>query len=95
MKTFLLVFDDDSGREIDLRSYVDSLDNGAQIFSLDSNVACLKSNLSMTELSNRLLQFSGSSLFFIVNVTSSEYGGRMVGKFWDYVKSGAIQSAAE
>jgi hypothetical protein len=95
MKTFLLVFDDGSGREIDLRSYVDSLDNGAQIFTLDGHVGCLKSNLSVTELSDRFSQFSGSSLFFIVDVTSSEYGGRMLGVFWDFLKSRALQSAAE
>ena len=95
MKTFLLVFDDGSGREIDLRSYVDSLDNGAEIFTLDGHVAFLKSNLSVTDLSDRFLRFSGSSLFFLVDVTSSEYGGRMPGVFWDFIKSRTLESAAE
>jgi hypothetical protein len=95
MKRFLLVFDDHTGQQIDLRSYVDSLDDGAQIFSLNDHVACLKSNLTVTELSNRLLQLSGSSLFFIVGVSSSEYGGRMRGMFWDFVKSGAVEAVAE
>jgi hypothetical protein len=95
MKTFLLVFDDGSGREIDLRSYVDSLDNGAQIFELDGHVAFLKTNLSVTDLSDRFLRFSGSSLFFIVDITSSEYGGRMTGMYWDFLKARALESAAE
>ena len=30
MKTYLLVFDDGSDPEIDLRSFVDTLDNGAK-----------------------------------------------------------------
>ena len=34
MKTFLLVFDDGSNPEIDLRSYVDSLDSGAEMYAL-------------------------------------------------------------
>ena len=95
MKTFLLVFDDGSNPEIDLRSYVDSLDSGAEMYALDGHVCFLKSNLSVSDLSGRLLTFSGSSLFFIVDVTSSEYEGRMLGVFWDFLKSRAFESAAE
>jgi hypothetical protein len=95
MKTFLLVFDDGSSAEIDLRSYVDSLDTGAEMYALDGHFCFLKSNLSVSELSSRFLRFSGSSLFFIVDVTSSEYEGRMLGVFWDFLKSRALESAAE
>jgi hypothetical protein len=95
MKTFLLVFDDGSGAEIDVRSYVDSLDTGAEMYALDGHFCFLKSNLSVSELSSRFLRFSGSSLFFIVDVTSSEYEGRMLGVFWDFLKSRALESAAE
>jgi hypothetical protein len=95
MKTFLLVFDDGSNPEIDLRSYVDSLDVGAEMYTLDGHVCFLKSNLLVSDLSERLLRFSGSSLFFVVDVTSSEYEGRMLGVFWDFLKSPALESAAE
>ena len=95
MKTFLLVFDDGSNPEIDLRSYVDSLDGGAEMYTLDGHVCFLKSNLSVSDLSGRLLKCSGSSLFFIVDVSSSEYEGRMLGVFWDFLKSRAFESAAE
>ena len=95
MKTFLLVFDDGSGAEIDLPGYIDSLDTGAEMYALDGHFCFLKSNLSVSELSSRFLPFSGSSLFFIVDVTSSEYEGRMLGVFWDFLKSRALESAAE
>ena len=95
MKTFLLVFDDGSNPEIDLRSYVDSLDTGAEMYTLDGHVCFLKSNLSVSDLSGRLLKCSGSSLFFIVDVSSSEYEGRMLGVFWDFLKSRTFESAAE
>jgi hypothetical protein len=95
MKTFLLVFDDGSSPEIDLRRYVDSLDSGAEMYTLDGHVCFLKSDLSVSDLSGRLLRFSGSSLFFIVDVTSSEYEGRMLGVFWDFLKSRHLESAAE
>jgi len=94
-ETFLLVFDDGSNSEIDLRSYVDSLDSGAEMYTLDGHVCFLKSNLSVSDLSGRLLKFSGSSLFFIVDVSSSEYEGRMLGVFWDFLKPRAFESAAE
>jgi hypothetical protein len=95
MKKFLLVFDDGSNAQIDLRSYVDTLDTGAGMFTLDGHVSCLKSNLSVADLSDRLLKFSGSSLFFIVDVTSAEYEGRMLGAFWDFLKPRILESAAE
>ena len=95
MKTFLLVFDDGSGAEIDLLGYVDSLDTGAEMYALDGHFCFLKSNLSVSELSSRFLRFSGSSLFFIVDVTSSEYEGRMLGVFWDFLKQRKLESAAE
>jgi hypothetical protein len=95
MKTYLLVFDDGSNAEVDLRSYVDSLDIGAEMYTLDGHVCFLKSDLSVSDLSGRLLKFAGSSLFFIVDVTSSEYEGRMLGVFWDFLKSRQLESAAE
>jgi hypothetical protein len=95
MKTYLLVFDDGNGSDIDLRGYVDSLDAGAELYTLDGHVCFLKSELSVSDLSSRLLKFGGSSLYFIVDVTSSEYEGRMLGVFWDFLKPRALESAAE
>ena len=95
MKTFLLVSDDGNGAQIDLRRYVDSLDTGAEMYALDGHFCFLKSNLSVSELSSRFLRFAGSSLFFLVDVTSSDYQGRMLGVFWDFFKRPSLESAAE
>lgn len=95
MNAFLLVFDDGNGSEIDLRKYVDSLDVGAELYALDGRVCFLKSNLPVSELSSRFQQFCGSSLFFIVDVTHSDYQGRMEGVFWDFLKSRTFETAAE
>ena len=95
MKSYLLVFDDGNGANIDLRGYVDALDDGAEMYTLDGHVCFLKSNLSVSELSKKMLRFAGSSLYFIVDVTSSEYEGRMVGRFWDFIKQPVLESAAE
>lgn len=95
MKTHLLVFDDGSNPDHDLRSYVDTLDSGAEMFTLDGHVCFLKSDLSVSELSGKWLNFAGSSLYFIADVTASEYEGRMPGVFWDFLKSRSFESAAE
>ena len=96
MKIHLLVFDDGSGANIDLRSFVEILDNGAEMYTLDGHVCFLRSNLSVSELHDRFLQFSGSSLFFITELSSScEYAGRMLGVFWDFInKEKALSPAA-
>ncbi len=95
MKRYLLVFDDGSNPEIDLPSFVETLDSGAEMYTLDGHVCFLKSNLSVSELSSKFLRFAGSSLFFIADVTSSDYEGRMLGRFWDFLKQPAFESAAE
>jgi hypothetical protein len=95
MKTYLLVFDDGSNPEIDLAGFVDTLDSEAKILTLDGHVCFLRSNLSVSELSDRFLKFAGSSLFFVTDVSSSDYAGRMVGSFWDFLKQPALESAAE
>jgi len=46
-------------------------------------------------LSRKFMKFAGSSLFFIVDVTSSDYEGRMVGRFWDFLKQPSLETAAE
>jgi hypothetical protein len=86
MKTHLLVFDDGRHPEIDLRSFVETLDSGAEMYTLDGHVCFLKSNLVVSELSDRFLKFAGSSLFFITEVSSSDFAGRMTGMFWDFLK---------
>ena len=95
MKRHLLVFDDGSDPEIDLRGFVDSLDAGAQMYTLDGHVCFLKSGLAASELSDRFLKFAGSSLFFVADVTSSDFSGRMLGVFWNFMKRPALQTAAE
>jgi hypothetical protein len=95
MKTHLLVFDDGSDPEIDLRSFVETLDSGAEMYTLDGHVCFLKSSLSVVELSDRFLKFAGSSLFFITEVSSSDYAGRMIGIFWDFIKQEKRLAAAE
>jgi hypothetical protein len=95
MKTFLLVFDDGSDPEINLPGFIDSLDDGAAMYTLDGHVCFLKSNLTVSEISKRFLKFAGSSLYLVADVTSSAYEGRMIGKFWDFFKQPALESAAE
>jgi hypothetical protein len=95
MKRHLLVFDDGNGSEIDLQSFVDSLDAGAQMYALDGHVCFLKSRLSASEVSQRFVKFAGSRLFFIADVSSSDCTGRMVGAFWDFIKRPVLKSAAE
>jgi hypothetical protein len=65
------------------------------MYTGDGHVCFLKSNLSVSELSDRFLQFAGSSLFFITEVSSSEYAGRMTGMFWDFIKQEKRLTAAE
>ena len=93
MKTYLLVFDDGSNPEIDLRSFIETLDSGASMYTLDGHVCFLKSNLSVSELSNKFSKFSGSSLFFVTDLTTSDYQGRMLGVFWDFMKKDVLHSA--
>jgi len=95
MKKYLLVFDDGSDPEINLSGFVESLDDGAEMYTLDGHVCFLKSDLSVSELSKRFLKFAGSSLYFITDVTASDYEGRMVGRFWDFLKQRSLETAAE
>jgi hypothetical protein len=99
MTLHLLVFDDGSNPGIDLQGFVETLDDGAEMYTLDGHVCFLKSRLSVSEVSNRFLQFAGSSLFFVSELRSSDYAGRMLGAFWDFIKEPekepALESAAE
>ena len=99
MKLHLLVFDDGNDPNIDLQAFVETLDHGAEMYTLDGHVCFLKSNLSVSELSNKFLPFAGSSLFFVTELNSSDYAGRMLGAFWDFLKepgkAPALESAAE
>ena len=95
MKTFLLVFDDGSDPEINLSDFVELLDDGAQMYALDGHVCFIQTSLDASELSARFMNIAGSNLFFVTEVSASDYAGRMVGPFWDFFKSkDAIASAA-
>src|SRR5580704_1613298 len=95
MKRHLLVFDDGSGSDLDLRGFVDSLDAGAAMYTLDGHVCFLTTTLTASEVTDRFLKLAGSRLFFVADVTSSECSGRMLGAFFDFMKAPALQSAAE
>jgi hypothetical protein len=95
MKTHLLVFDDGNGDELDRRGFVDTLDENAEMMELDAHVCFVRSELSVSELSDRFLRFSGSRLFYIADVSSSEFSGRMPGVYWDFIKGKPLASAAE
>jgi hypothetical protein len=94
MKIHLLVFDDGSNPDVDLRGFVDTLDSGAEMYTLDGHVCFLRSNLSVSELNDRFLRFAGSSLFLITEL-GSNYAGRMLGVFWDFIKQEKSLTAAE
>ena len=98
MKRHLVVFDDGSDPFLDLQPFVDSLDGDAQFLTLDGHVCFVKSALSASEISDRFLNIAGSRLFFVADVSSAPYAGRMIGAFWDFYKQPkrvALQTAAE
>ena len=95
MKRHLLVFDDGSGNDLDLRTFVETLDDRSEIYTLDDHVCFVKSELSASEISDRLVKCAGSRLFFVTDISSSPWAGRMPGSFWDYLKKPALASAAE
>jgi hypothetical protein len=95
MRRHLLVFDDGNGSEVDLRSFVDSLDKGADMLALDGHVCFLKSALSAQEVSERFVKFVGSRLFFVTDMTDADCAGRMPGFFWDDLKRPQLSAAAE
>jgi hypothetical protein len=97
MTNYLLVFDDGNGSEVGLQAFVDSLDPGAEIFTLDGHVCFLKSALSASVLADRFLRFAGSSIFYLTEMSTANFSGRMPGVFWDFLKhsSTSMESAAE
>ena len=93
MKRHLLVFDDGAGDELNLQSFVDSLDSGAQMYAMDGHVCFLKTTLSASEVSDQFLKFAGSRLFFVSDITTSDFSGRMLGVFFDFMKGSALAAA--
>ena len=95
MKRHLMVFEEGTASERDLKAFVDSLDDGAQMYAFDGRACFLKSELSAQAISNRFLKFAGSSLFFIADISLSDCSGRMFGIFWEFMKKSALPTAAE
>ena len=95
MKRHLLVFDEGNGKELDLRAFVEALDEGAEMYTLDDHMCFVKSKLSASEISDRFVKCAGSRLFFVTDISSSPWAGRMPGSFWDYLKKPALVPAAE
>jgi hypothetical protein len=85
MKLHLLVFDDGSDPDIDLQRFLETLDEGADMYALDGHVCFLKSNLAVSEISEKFLPFAGSSLFFVTELNTTDYAGRMLGVFWNFM----------
>ena len=79
----------------DLHSFVDSLDTGAELYTLDGRVCFIKTALSTSEITDRFLEFAGSRLFFVADITSSHRSGRILGAFFDFMKGEAAPAAAE
>jgi hypothetical protein len=95
MKRHLLVYDDGNGSELDLRAFVEMLDHGAEIYTLDDHVCFVKSGLAAAEISKRFEPFAGSRLFFVADFSTRPGAGRMPGSFWDYMKKTSLPTAAE
>jgi hypothetical protein len=93
MKRLLLVFDDGTSDELNLQSFVDSLDSDAQMYAMDGHVCFLKTTLSASEISDKFLKFAGSRLFFVSDITTSDFSGRMLGVFFDFMKGSALTAA--
>ena len=93
MRRHLLVFDDGNGSSLDLRSFVDSLDTGAELYAMDGHVCFLKTAFSASEITDQFLKFAGSRLFFVADITSSDCSGRMFGAFFDFMKGSALAAA--
>jgi hypothetical protein len=95
MKRHLLVFEERTADVSDLKAFVDTLDDGAQMFAFYDRAYFLKSELSSQEISDRFLKFAGSSLFLVADISSSDCSGRMFGIFWDFMKKTSLPAAAE
>jgi hypothetical protein len=93
MKRLLLVFDDGAGDELNLQSFVDSLDSDAQMYAMDGHVCFLKTTLSASEISDKFLKFAGSRLFFVSDITTADFSGRMLGVFFEFMKGSALTAA--
>ncbi len=95
MNNYLLVFDDGNGDEIDLKAFVDSLDEGAKMLAFDRHACFLQSGLSVSQTNERFAKFAGSRLYFISDITSSDFSGRMPGTFWEEFMPTKAKAAAE
>jgi hypothetical protein len=95
MKRYVLAFDDGSGDDLDLKRFVDSLDDGAKMLALDGHVCFLRTKLSVAEVSAAFVKFAGSRLFFVSDISHSDYSGRMPGAFWEEFMGAKAKAAAE
>jgi hypothetical protein len=95
MKRYVLVFDDGSGDDLDLKRFVDTLDEGAKMLALDGHLCFLMTRLTVAEISEAFVKFAGSRLFFVSDTSHSDYSGRMPGAFWEEFMRPRQQTAAE
>lgn len=94
MKNYLLVFDDAAEHAIDVEGFLEHLDERAQLYAIDGHSFFIKSSHDAAFLTDRFLPFAGSRLFFITAI-AGDFSGRMVGRFWEFLKDDdAVATAA-
>ena len=64
------------------------------MYAMDGHVCFIKSKLDVPAITDKFLKIAGSNLFFITEVGSNEYSGRMGGTFWDFMKGKLLAPAA-
>ena len=52
------------------------------MLALDGHVCFLQTDLSVSEVSDKFVKYAGSRLFFVSDISQSDYSGRMPGVFW-------------
>jgi len=97
MRRHIIVFEYGDSRTVNLRRFVDSLDDGAQAYSYEGHFCFLRTNYSASEISERLHALDGGLIFFVADITKSDASGQMIGSFWDFIreKRPELQDAAE
>ena len=94
MKNYLLVFDSGAELVIDAEKFLEHLDEHAQLYAIDGHSFFIKSVHDAAFLTDKFLPFAGSSLFFITAIGAADFSGRMVGRFWEFLKDDAAVATA-
>jgi hypothetical protein len=95
VKRHLLVFVDGDGDDLDLKAFVDTLDERTEISMLYDHVCFVRSEPTASEIFDRFVKCAATRLFFVADISNSVYSGRMLSSFWDHFKKPALTNAAE